>query len=969
MNSEISKLKQENNTLLYILIPYLLLVIVHILLTLPMKVPIIWPDEFAYLFFGKYIAGYEHIQQIPRVELTGSFGYSVLFAPVLMIFSNPNQAYSAILILNSLIGSTLYISLFLLLKNLFDSENKTAFWISFLVSLYPAYLLQTDVALTDAVTPAFFVFGIVLFHRFIKKQTLLYGLAFALLAGYLNWIHIRMLPFTIVSVFFLISLVYYKRLPIFQAGLSIVTMVIMILLGVIIGDHLTYAISGALEKSQRITVSLIQVAEMLLIFLLLGLSLYFLLKKYYFLMFFTFLGLICGVLASTDYASLWIFPTSGVVILLIFLAMKKIKVKLALFAFGIMTFIAFFTYFVLPDFGYYTVVTERIMIWFVNASGSLFYALFSTYGLFLVGLLFMIQHVWNNAVVEEKAVQYTDLFDEEKKNVFSFSKLLNNESSLTILFFMSAAFLMIFITIFPSKLQVSHYRADHLFYGRYVEVVLAGFMAIAIYKILKADAKEFIISSLGSWGVFILLTFVMIITYDNVIPSELSFRSVFSFFPLRAVLGNINIMLFFITSFIVSVSSVFLFRYNPNLGKTILATAFLSFTAFTYIYVNYYHQVEKVQRNKLIGFINEHFASSDTISYDRRIFTESSQNGLSYVWLMPEKRFKFFTSASNSKLNSEIVIAGNSYGINNNAYLLDIEHDGNDHLWISKDYLKKDSALYQLMPSFFDIPLNKKYVGGVYRTGLHNDKWINGKTEITTLVHKPDSIFTLEIEIASSDSKPHNLIVWLDNKELFNQNIQKGGWRYTLEIKADSVMDKLNFKLFSDLTRDKSKDNRLVGIMLNSLVLKCRTPETDHINQTDFTSTNTSNFDEIEYEIYPRRNIDLSQLDLSVGDTVTLPFVIKNTGKKPIIFDDEEQLFVYYSWHNFLFKSQTVLETSPEPMSGIIQPAQEKEFRLKLVAPSNPNKYFLRFGLLSKKHVIIKPAVKREYLFNFKNAY
>lgn len=961
------KLKSENNYFSYILLPYLLLVIVHILLSLPMKVPIIWPDEFAYLFFGKYIAGYQHIQQIPRIELTGSFGYSVLLAPIFMLFNNPQKIYSSILILNGIIGSTLYIGLFLLLKNTFNADNNRAFWISLIVCLYPAYLLQTDVALTDAITPAFFVFGVVLFNQFIRHKSLGYGLLFALFAGYLNWIHIRMLPFTIISIFFLVSLVYYKRMPIFQAGLSIVMMIIMILMGVIIGDHLTYVISGALEKSQQLTISLIQVAEVLLIFILLGSSLYFMLRKYYLYMLFIILGLISGVLASTSFTALWFIPVSGLIFLFILLIAKRIKFTYAVWAYVVLIVIAFFTYFVLPDFGYYTVVTERIMIWFINASGSLFYTLFSTYCLFLIGVVFMVQYIWKNGLIQVPAVSHTDMFKEEKKNRFSFWKLLNDESSLTILFLMSTAFLMIFITIFPSKLAVTHYRADHLFYGRYVEVVLAGFMAVAIYKLITSDATEFIISVASSWTVFIILSFVMIITYDNVIPSELSFRSVLSFFPLRALLGNINIMLYFLASIIVSLFVAFSLRYNPKFGKIILAAAFLSFTTFTYIYVDYYHQVEKYQRNKLVGFIKEYFPQIDTLSYDKTIFTETSQNGLSYVWLMPEKHFSFFKSSSN-KAKQDLVIAGNTYGyaFGNDAVLINIEHDGNDHLWLSAGKLQ-DSLRSELMPSFFDLPLNKNYVGGVLRTGFHNDKWINGKAEIVTYINEPDSVYTLEIELASSSVKPQNLIIWLENKELFNRDIDKGGWRYTLNLKSDSVLKKLHFKLFSDLTRDKSNNNRLKGIVVNSFIIRKVENKNKEIPVAKTIVSNTSNFDDIEYSIYPRRNIDISQLNLNPGDTLILPFVIKNTGKNPIIFDEEYPLYLSYTWKDFVFKSEFRTEILDKPLKGFILPGKEMEIFVKLTAPDKKEKFFLSFSLLSNNRVIIKQKEKREYLLNLKS--
>lgn len=953
---------KDGNYLLYLLLPYLLLVIVHIALCSPMQVPIIWPDEFAYLFFAKYMAGIEHMQNIPRVQLTGSFGYSVLLSPIMMLVQDPQKAYSWILILNSVVGSTLYIGLFLLLKQLFNVGNNRAFWISFVVSLYPAYLLQTDVALTDAITPALFVFGVLLFNLFVNKKTLLLGIAFALAAGYLNWVHVRMLPFDLIAISYLTGLIYYRRMPFFQAGISIIIMIIMMLLGVIIGDHLTFAISGNDGGSNRITTSLIQVSEMILIFSLLGAAFYFVLRKHYLLMIFTVLGLIGGILASTSFSALWLVPAIGVIIISLLLFSKSISLKYGILSFLILNVISAFTYFVLPDFGYYQVVLERIVIWFVNASGSLFYAMFSTYGLFLAGLVFMLRQVWNDALIEVPVAKHTHIFDDEKVKIFSGTRLLNNPNSLTILFLTASAFLMIFITIFPSKLGLSHYRADHLFYGRYVEVILSGFMAIGIYKLITSDIKEFIIAALSSWVFFVILTFVMIIAYNNIIPSELSFRSVLSFFPLRAVLSNINIMLFFIAALTVSVVTMIAFRFNPRYGKVVLASAFLSFTAFTYIYVNYYHQVEKKQRNKLVKYINENFPDETWISYDRKIFTETSQNGLSYLWLMPKFDFNFF-GTSGIKANTNLIIAGANYGIDNNALLLNIEHDGNDHLWIKSNTLN-NAQRNEMVPSFYDIPLNKKYVGGVLRKGFYDDKWINGKVEIATFVNKPDSIFKLEIDIASSNPKPHNLIIWLDNKELFNQNINYGTWRYTLSIKSDSLLDKLNFKLFSDLIRDKVNKNKLVGIVVSSFIIRESKLEQPEIHDKDIAIIERST--EANLSIYPRRNIDMSLLDLSPGDTVEIPFVIKNNSSKAVRFYASDSVFATYKWSDFVFKKAQLTQIIDKPINKLILPGKEIDLIIKLIVPIHSKKYFLEFGFLSKNRVIINQIDKREFIINLK---
>lgn len=957
--------KTENSFLIFILLPYLSLVLLHIILSLPMKVPIIWPDEFAYLFFGKHIAGYEIMYNIPKIELISSFGYSVLFSPIFMLFKEPSQIYSSILILNSIISATLYIGLYLLLKNLFNAGSKTSFLVAFVVCFYPAYLLQTDVVLTDAVTPALFTFGILLFNNFIRKKSVLYSILFALAAGYLNWVHIRMLPFTIMSIIFLCFLVYYKKMPIFQAGLSIIIMIIMILFGIIIGDHLTYMLSGAVGKSQRISESLIRIAEIILIFLLIGCSLYFLVRKYYLHMTYTAAGLVGGILASTSFTALLLFPVAGLIYLLILHSLNKIKFSYGVWAFASMSVIAFFTYFVLPDFGYYTVVSERILIWFINASGSLFYALFSTYCLFLMGVFFIVRHIWINSVEIIPAVSHTDLFREVKKNRFSIEKMLNDYSSLTLTFLMSAAFLMIFITIMPTKYQISYYRADHLFYGRYVEVVLACFLAIAIYKLKEAEVKDFLISSLGAWFVFIVLTIVMIITYDNIIPSELSFRSVMSFFPLRAVLGNINIMLYFIAALFTSVMIAICYRYNPPLGRFVIISAFLSFTIFTYIYVDYYHQVEKIYRNKLVNYLNEIFPDQIKISYDKKIFKENSQNGLSYLWLMPKRMISFFDS-DKTLPETNLIIAGNDYGLKSKkkAVLLNIEHDGNDHLWMSTD--QNNSYLSDLMPSYYNIPLNKSYVGGVYRNGFHKDKWINGKAEINTYINKPDSVFSIEFEIISTTLKPQNLIIWLENKEIFNKNIANGGWKYSLNIKLDTIFDRLNFKFFSDLSRENKNRDLLRGIIIKNFMIKDSIIDMENSLTEDLSKVDPSNENEINYTVYPRRNIDFSQLDLNSGDSIEVPMVIRNNSNNPLVFNNKTPIHLMYFWDDFIFKNEVMQEFAVKNINTKINAGEEKEFLVKIKSPSENKKFFLTFALVLDDQTKIKQFNNREYLFNFK---
>ena len=203
---------------LWMLIPYMVLAAIHIVLGLPMKVPIIWPDEYTYLFMAKYFGGSALLQHVPKSEVTGSFGYSLLISPFFRIFSDPTEIYKAIIAFNGIIGSTLYIALFLFMTRIAGANLKQSAIISFAVSLYPAYLLQSNNVYTDTFTPAYFIFCIVAFHNLFKNKTLTSALIFAFATGFLNWVHVRMLPFTLISTVILIFLVLKKKINPFHGG-------------------------------------------------------------------------------------------------------------------------------------------------------------------------------------------------------------------------------------------------------------------------------------------------------------------------------------------------------------------------------------------------------------------------------------------------------------------------------------------------------------------------------------------------------------------------------------------------------------------------------------------------------------------------------------------------------------------------------------------------------------------------------
>jgi hypothetical protein len=67
---------------------------------------------------------------------------------------------------------------------------------------------------------------------------------------------------------------------------------------------------------------------------------------------------------------------------------------------------------------------------------------------------------------------------------------------------------------------------------------------------------------------------------------------------------------------------------------------------FTYYFIDYYYQIDKLERNKIISLLEDDFKDVKTINYDLGIFTEKSQNGLHYIWLLPDRLFNLFSNAA-----------------------------------------------------------------------------------------------------------------------------------------------------------------------------------------------------------------------------------------------------------------------------------------------------------------------------------
>jgi hypothetical protein len=231
----LSRFKAQN--ILPILLPYLVLVFLHLLSGIQMEQPLVLADEVGYLGNARYLAG---TAPMPNMQTTRfyHFGYSLLILPAFWCFSDPVSIYRAAATTNALLISSLYIPLYYILVNFLDVSKKTAIWIAFSCCLYPAFMLYSNFAWADAVFVSLVALTTLLFGRFLSSRTTLDLVLFSCSAGFLYTVHPRALPVLVMLIVYLFALAALKSLSKGQALLSAATIGAVLMMTRIVNEHL-----------------------------------------------------------------------------------------------------------------------------------------------------------------------------------------------------------------------------------------------------------------------------------------------------------------------------------------------------------------------------------------------------------------------------------------------------------------------------------------------------------------------------------------------------------------------------------------------------------------------------------------------------------------------------------------------------------------------------------------------------------
>lgn len=942
--------------ILFIVLPYLCIVIFHLILAQQISVPTIWPDEFINIFKAKFLINGEVITKVivPMNELVGTFGYSLLITPLLIFFKEPINAFHSFLIFNSIVGSSIYIATYLFIKTIFNTDYKTPLLISIIVSLYPAYILQTNNIYYDSIAPAIFLFGILTFYYVLKKQNIVTSFLFILLATLIVWINIRLIPFTVISIVFLFYLSIKKQ---FKKSLFItisILLILLVILGIFLGDSITFGISGKNISELKNFFVLLNILQMTLIFFVIYLIFYFFFAKQFILSYFILVGLLTGIFSNNNELLFFILPVGFLLSLLFYSKRTERKLWLGVL-YSIIVAVALYLAF--PKSIGFSEIFSKLLSWVINLSGTLYYALVSSFLLFFFGCVFIYLRLWRQFVNIPDEKEMEENLEREYKKTYTLKRIIAEPSQTALLLMFLASLACLFVSIYPTYYN-TEYRADLLFFGRNIELLFAGILAFALYKIKYSDPKDFVIAIITSTIFFSFFSIIMILSYDNVISSEASYKSFISFFPFRAIIGNINILIFSTFTFIIGMLLIIFFRYKTILTSIILSGIFLFITFFTYKYVDLYTCNEKTNRTKLVDYLNKHFPDITEIDYDINNYKETSQNGLSYAFHLWNKKINFVDS---SAFKTGLIISSPYYGLQdlNRFVLLAIEHDGKDYLWADRTIID-NNKINELIPSYLDLPLTAKSVGGIAKNGFVDENWINNNAQIIFPVRHTDSVLTIFILLNSSTAGKTTLNLNMNNAIDTIVEIFPGLNKIEMNFTNASIFNYFTIRFNSNLYIDE-KNNVFYGIQLKSIVA---------ISDNNYKRDKNEIECKTEGNLYkliiqPRQNIDLSLLQPKTNDSITIPIQIINNSDS-IICLNKDSLLIGYRWKDFIFQKEYSNKLFQLKSSLCIEPNSYKEQLITIYFPKEEKKFFLEFGLSDKRNQFLEFEKNRMVLFNLK---
>jgi hypothetical protein len=213
-----------------VIVPYGLLVVVHILFTRQMLFPTHYYDELYYLGEARYFARAGAAIDMIHSGF-GEFGYSLLITPPFWISRNFATVYQLVLTTNAFVLSSMLFPLVWLGRRLIGLTARNAVFCAFAVCLYPSFLLYSTQALSENLFVPLFLLTVVACARFAERRSsYIRAIAFGLLSGTLYMVHGPGLAVVVAAVIVFVLSACIERRALAQVAAGVASAIVMCLL-------------------------------------------------------------------------------------------------------------------------------------------------------------------------------------------------------------------------------------------------------------------------------------------------------------------------------------------------------------------------------------------------------------------------------------------------------------------------------------------------------------------------------------------------------------------------------------------------------------------------------------------------------------------------------------------------------------------------------------------------------------------
>lgn len=177
------------------------------------KFPGTTTDEFGYMYFPALVSGWDWTEVISYHGFYG-MGTGVLWIPLFLLFKgNPELIYQGIVALNVFMLILCFLLSEKCAKKLFpDWDRKLRLLSCAIVTLYPAYLLYTEVAISETFLLLLYWILIYLFIKIYEKATAILIIVASAVSGYMILVHLRTIGVAGMCCAFMILAKYRRKI-------------------------------------------------------------------------------------------------------------------------------------------------------------------------------------------------------------------------------------------------------------------------------------------------------------------------------------------------------------------------------------------------------------------------------------------------------------------------------------------------------------------------------------------------------------------------------------------------------------------------------------------------------------------------------------------------------------------------------------------------------------------------------------